>query len=125
MRIRIKWQETRRGSRFVCQLRGIPKRYLRSRLLKRTDEQRKRGLYRLILFLIMKYGGDHMAKAIDLDSLLAGCADDSFDDGLRIDTELEPLGGPGGPVKPAVYEGGARTRWIGAGPRPTMRSQRQ
>ena len=47
-----------------------------------------------------------MAKTIDLDSLLAGCADDSFDDGLRIDTELQPLAGSGGPVKPAVYEGG-------------------
>ena len=43
---------------------------------------------------------------IDLDSLLAACRDDSFDDGIRIDTELESLAGPGGPVKPAVYEGG-------------------
>ena len=47
-----------------------------------------------------------MASTINLDSLVAGCADDSFDDGIRIDTELEPLSGPGGPVKPAVYEGG-------------------
>ena len=47
-----------------------------------------------------------MSRQIDLDALLAGCADDSFDNGLRIDTELEPLSGPGGPVKPAVYEGG-------------------
>ena len=47
-----------------------------------------------------------MARTITLDSLLAGCADDSFDDGIRIDTELEPLSGSGGPVKPAVYEGG-------------------
>lgn len=47
-----------------------------------------------------------MARTINLDSLLAGCADDSFDDGVRIDTELTPLSGPGGPVKPAVYEGG-------------------
>ena len=46
-----------------------------------------------------------MAKTINLDSLVAGCADDSFDDGIRIDTELEPLSGPGGTVKPAVYEG--------------------
>lgn len=43
---------------------------------------------------------------LDLDRLLAACADDSFDDGIRIDTELEPLSGPGGQVKPAVYEGG-------------------
>ena len=32
-----------------------------------------------------------MAKTINLESLLAACADDSFDDGIRIDTELEPL----------------------------------
>ena len=47
-----------------------------------------------------------MARKIDLEALLKGCADDSFDDGIRIDTELEPLAGPGGMVKPAVYEGG-------------------
>lgn len=43
---------------------------------------------------------------LDLETLLAACADDSFDDGIRIDTELEPLSGTGGPIKPAVYEGG-------------------
>ena len=43
---------------------------------------------------------------INIKLLLSACADDSFDDGIRIDTELEPLSGPGGPVKPAVYEGG-------------------
>ena len=47
-----------------------------------------------------------MDRKITLDTLLTGCADDSFDDGIRIDTELEPLSGPGGSVKPAVYEGG-------------------
>ena len=47
-----------------------------------------------------------MASMFDLELLLSACADDSFDDGIRIDTELEPLSGPGGPVKPAVYEGG-------------------
>ncbi len=47
-----------------------------------------------------------MARTISLDTLLAGCADESLDDGIRIDTELEPLSGPGGRVKPAVYEGG-------------------
>ena len=47
-----------------------------------------------------------MANSTTLESLLAGCADDSFDDGIRIDTELEPLSGSGGLVKPAVYEGG-------------------
>ena len=43
---------------------------------------------------------------LNLDTLLLACADDSFEDGIRIDTDLEPLSGPGGPVKPAVYEGG-------------------
>lgn len=47
-----------------------------------------------------------MAFTITLDALLDGCANDSFEDGIRIDTELVPLGGPGTPVKPAVYEGG-------------------
>ena len=47
-----------------------------------------------------------MAHPITLEALLDGCANDSFDDGIRIDTELVPLGGPGSPVKPAVYEGG-------------------
>ena len=47
-----------------------------------------------------------MASTINLETLLGGCADDSLDDGIRIDTQLEPLSGPGGMVKPAVYEGG-------------------
>ena len=47
-----------------------------------------------------------MKEQINLESLVAACADASFEDGLRIDTELESLAGPGGPVKPAVYEGG-------------------
>ena len=47
-----------------------------------------------------------MARKLDLDTLLHGCADTSFDDGIRIDTELEPLAGDGGPVKPAIYDGG-------------------
>lgn len=47
-----------------------------------------------------------MPHQIDLAVLLKGCSDDSFDDGIRIDSHLEPLAGPGGLVKPAVYEGG-------------------
>ena len=47
-----------------------------------------------------------MPQRIDLAALLAGCADDSFEDGIRIDSDLEPLSGPGGLVKPAVYPGG-------------------
>ena len=49
---------------------------------------------------------DNVKENIRLDSLVAACADASFEDGLRIDTELESLAGPGGPVKPAVYKGG-------------------
>ncbi len=55
-----------------------------------------------------------MERMIELNSLLSACADDSFEAGIRIDTELTPLAGPGGPVKPAVYEGGRYqkdTRW--------------
>ncbi len=47
-----------------------------------------------------------MHDTMTLEALLHGCADDAFDDGIRIDTELVPLAGPGRPVKPAVYEGG-------------------
>ena len=47
-----------------------------------------------------------MPVTIDLERLLTACADDAFDDGIRVDTDLTPLSGPGGLVKPAVYEGG-------------------
>ena len=40
-----------------------------------------------------------------LERLLAGTASDSFDDGIRIDAVLEPLGGRGESVKPAIYAG--------------------
>ena len=59
-----------------------------------------------------------MSQRITLEALLQGCADDSFEDGIRIDTELEPLGGAGAPVKPAVYEGGqyqSDRRWQAIG----------
>ena len=39
------------------------------------------------------------ARLINLEMLLGGRADDSFDDSTRIDTELEALSGSGGPVK--------------------------
>ncbi len=47
-----------------------------------------------------------MSQIITMPLVLEACADDSFDDGIRIDTELVPLAGDGAPVKPAVYEGG-------------------
>lgn len=51
---------------------------------------------------------------ITLERLLAGTASDSFEDGIRLDAVLEPLGGPGGTVKPAIYAGAvyqADRRW--------------
>lgn len=56
-----------------------------------------------------------MTNTINIESLVAACADSSFEDGLRIDSALESLSGPGGTVKPAVYEGGRYQkdrRWI-------------
>ena len=47
-----------------------------------------------------------MGRMIDMELLLSASGDGSFDAGIRIDTELAPLAGAGGPVKPAVYEGG-------------------
>lgn len=46
-----------------------------------------------------------MAMKIDLDALIRGCADTATDSGIRLNAELEPLTGPGGRVKPAVYAG--------------------
>ncbi|MCZ7537433.1 MAG: type I-U CRISPR-associated RAMP protein Csb1/Cas7u, partial [Acidimicrobiia bacterium] len=43
---------------------------------------------------------------IDAEGLLGACGELSKDAGLTIRTVLEPLGGPGVPVKPAVYAGG-------------------
>ncbi len=59
-----------------------------------------------------------MSAKIGLERLLSACADDSFDDGIRIDADLEPLSGAGGLVKPAVYEGGnyqLDQRWASPG----------
>ena len=56
-----------------------------------------------------------MPRRIDLAALLTGCADESHDDGIRIDSHLEPLSGPGGMVKPAIYDGGTYQhdrRWV-------------
>ena len=44
---------------------------------------------------------------ITLADLVAGCGDESFDAGIRIESELDPLGGRGASVKPPVYAGGA------------------
>ena len=51
-----------------------------------------------------------MTELLELDRILRGCADDSFDDGLLLESELEPVAGAGAPVKPAVYEGGRYQR---------------
>lgn len=55
---------------------------------------------------------------LDADVLIAACSDQSADAGITVTSALEPLGGPGSPVKSAGYEGGrfqADRRWWGAG----------
>lgn len=55
---------------------------------------------------------------ISVDRLIEGCGDRSLDGGIAIRTELEPLAGPGAPVKPAIYSGGVYQmdrRWWGDG----------
>jgi CRISPR-associated protein Csb1 len=47
--------------------------------------------------------------------LLASCGDDSYEGGLLLEADLEPLSGVGGPVKPAIYSGNrfqVDERWI-------------
>lgn len=43
---------------------------------------------------------------INADAIVAACADDAEDTGVTIATPLEPIAGPGAPVKPASYAGG-------------------
>ena len=43
---------------------------------------------------------------LDIETLTRACSDFSAEDGIKIDADLDPLSGPGSPVKPAVYEGG-------------------
>ncbi|QBI19642.1 type I-U CRISPR-associated protein Cas7 [Egibacter rhizosphaerae] len=44
--------------------------------------------------------------SISASGLIAACRDTAVDAGLHIHSSLEPLGGEGSPIKPAVYEGG-------------------
>lgn len=62
--------------------------------------------------------------SIDLDDLIPACGDGSADAGITIEAELEPLAGPGAPVKPATYAGARQgdppryqedVRWWGDG----------
>ena len=48
----------------------------------------------------------NVQRGLSFSAVLGACADDAWDDGIRIDTELVPLGGVGAPVKPAVYATG-------------------
>jgi len=53
---------------------------------------------------------------IDVERLAAACGDMSGEAGIKIQTLLEPLGGPGSTVKPAIYPGPAFQedwRWWG------------
>lgn len=43
---------------------------------------------------------------LDASRLITACSDDGFDAGITITTRLEPVAGPGAPVKPAIYSGG-------------------
>ena len=45
-------------------------------------------------------------NSLTLETLLEACTDTSRDNGIHIHATLEPLSGPGGPVKPALYAGG-------------------
>jgi CRISPR-associated protein Csb1 len=59
-----------------------------------------------------------MEVKINSDLLRDACADDSEAGGLVINSEIEPLGGSGAPVKPAVYPGmqfQLDKRWVGEG----------
>lgn len=52
---------------------------------------------------------------MDYDALVAALGDDALDAGITYRSYLEPLGGPGAPVKPAVYAGNlyqADRRWL-------------
>ncbi len=56
--------------------------------------------------------------ALTADRLVDACGDASAAAGISIQTILEPLGGPGTPVKPAIYPGGSYQidrRWWGEG----------
>lgn len=54
----------------------------------------------------------------DVERIIAACSDDALDAGITIRAELQPLAGPGAPVKPAIYAGGVYQydrRWVGEG----------
>lgn len=60
---------------------------------------------------------------LEIERLVAACRDDSFEAGILMKAELEPLAGPGAPVKPAVYAGGRYQldrRWVGEKPDRTV-----
>jgi CRISPR-associated protein Csb1 len=57
-----------------------------------------------------------MTVTLDPDRLFDACSDLSWEAGITIKTDLEPLAGHGAPVKPAVYAGGLYQldeRWDG------------
>jgi len=55
---------------------------------------------------------------LSAEGLVVACGDDSVEAAISMRTELEPVSGPGQPVKPAVYEGGRYQidrRWRNSG----------
>lgn len=56
------------------------------------------------------------STALDPETLIAACDDSSEIAGMTISTDLEPLGGPNAPIRPATYAGGVfqvDRRWWG------------
>jgi hypothetical protein len=55
---------------------------------------------------------------VTADALIEACSDEQGDAGIAIMTSLQPLGGAGAPVRPAIYAGGVYQedrRWHGVG----------
>lgn len=54
-------------------------------------------------------------RKLSAKELIASCDNASFEYGLSLKTEFEPVGGAGSPIKPAIYSGGVYqedVRWI-------------
>lgn len=67
---------------------------------------------------IFDVGGFRMAKELVAEDLVSACAEDGRAAGIKMWAVLEPLGGAGAPVRPAIYEGGRfqqDRRWWGQG----------
>lgn len=62
--------------------------------------------------------GESSMSELTAERVIEACGDRAQDGGITIQVSLEPLGGPGAPVKPAIYAGGlyqTNRRWRGEG----------